>query len=109
MADYDRELIACMLDEYERHTACGMDLAHLESSIAQQARLLREADNADAAGVHTATQPPAVGVDVSALRALISEWKKYAQESMGTQMYAALALSDCAEELEAALRTGGGA
>jgi len=57
--EYDRALIAEMLEAYEAHTACDTDLAHLESSILEQARLLREADEADAAGVHTAATPQA--------------------------------------------------
>ena len=47
--EYDRELIAKMLDELEP----VVGLQHIRESVAEQARLLRAADNRDAAGVHT--------------------------------------------------------
>jgi hypothetical protein len=50
---YDRELIADMLDGYGEHTNCDMGLTHFGSAIAEQARLLREANNAEAAKVGT--------------------------------------------------------
>lgn len=53
MPDYNRALIADMLDSYHSHMLCDLDLEHLESSIREQAELLRAADEADAAGVHT--------------------------------------------------------
>lgn len=56
--EYDRELIAEMLDAYVKHNWCRLDLEHLESSIEEQARLLRAADERDAAGVHTAKAEP---------------------------------------------------
>ena len=65
MPAYDRELIARMLDEYAKHTACDMDLAHLESSIAEKAALLRAADNAEA--VADTVSLPAEGGGVDAL------------------------------------------
>jgi hypothetical protein len=52
-AEYDRSLIAEMLDAYRQHEHCDMDLIHLESGIEEQAELLRDADNRDAAGVRT--------------------------------------------------------
>lgn len=52
---YDRELIARMLEEH----ASEERPAHTAGAIREQARLLRAADNADAAGVHTATLAPA--------------------------------------------------
>lgn len=52
--EYDRVLIAQMLEEYARHRLCDMDLIHLETSMRTQAQLLRAADEANAAGVHTA-------------------------------------------------------
>lgn len=52
--EYDRELIAEILEEYARHRLCDMDLEHLETDALAQAGLLRQADNVDAAGVHTA-------------------------------------------------------
>lgn len=105
MADYDRALIAEMLDEY---AACrSADLRHTRAAIAEQVNALLAADNADAAGVRTATQPPAVGVDVS--------------EEMVRDAAFAMAAEDGGEyvidhyevmaraALHAALRTGGGA
>lgn len=62
---YDRDLIAEMLDAYEAHKDCDTDLVHLESSIREQARLLREADEADAARVGTVCAPLAPAHDVS--------------------------------------------
>ena len=47
--EYDRELIAKMLDELEP----VVGLQHIRESVANQARLLRAAANRDAAGVHT--------------------------------------------------------
>jgi hypothetical protein len=52
--EYNRELIAEILEEYARHRLCDMDLEHLETDALVQAGLLREADERDAAGVHTA-------------------------------------------------------
>ena len=48
--EYDRELIAKMLDELEP----VVGLQYIRDSVAHQAALLRAADNRDAAGVHTA-------------------------------------------------------
>ena len=47
--EYDRELIAKMLDELEP----VVGLQHIRDSVAHQAALLRAADNRDAAGVRT--------------------------------------------------------
>ena len=47
--EYDRELIAKMLDELEP----VVGLQYIRESVANQARLLRAADNRDAAGVRT--------------------------------------------------------
>lgn len=101
MVEYNRELIAEMLDEY---AACrSVDLRHTRAAIAEQVNALLAAESADAAGVHTATQPPAVGVDVS-------------DEMVERACYAYNGLEPSAAgrkwmraALNAALRTGGGA
>lgn len=48
--EYDRELIACMLQDFRR----GRLDTYKTESVEVQIALLREADNRDAAGVHTA-------------------------------------------------------
>lgn len=48
--EYDRELIACMLQDFRRGRLDTYKTEYVEEQIA----LLREADNRDAAGVHTA-------------------------------------------------------
>lgn len=47
---YNRSLIAEMLDAYEAHKSCDTDLKHLERSIREQAKLLRNADDAARVG-----------------------------------------------------------
>lgn len=97
MVDYDRELIAWMMESCEH-------AYYTRPSLAEQARLLREADNADAAGVHTATQPPAVGVDVT------DEMVERVEQTVGMG-HTAWDMVDPKELIRAAaaaLRTGGG-
>ena len=55
--EYDRDLISDMLISYSEHAHCDKDLEHLESSIIDQSILLKKANDADAAGVHTAMPP----------------------------------------------------
>lgn len=54
--EYDRELIAEMLDDL----TAGTQTKYTLTAIAEQTRLLREADNRDAAGVHTAKREDGV-------------------------------------------------
>ena len=61
------ELIAEMLEEYKAHHACDMDLAHLESSILEQAAAIRA----------LAQQPPAEAQDK--WKALIGKWQQRAE------------------------------
>ena len=56
-ASYDRELIAQMLEDYS-----GWAGPLTPSAVAEQIDLLRAADNADAAGVHTARRLPPDGI-----------------------------------------------
>lgn len=102
MADYDRELIAEMLDEYAAFRSA--DLRHTRAAIAEQVNALLPADNTDAAGVHTATQPPAVGVDVSdeMVERACDAWDKHLPDEPICHNGAMRAA------LTAALRTGGG-
>jgi len=51
---YDRALVADMLDDIAERFGKGFS----DKSYREQARLLRAADNADAAGVHTARREP---------------------------------------------------
>jgi hypothetical protein len=59
--EYDRELIAKMLDELEP----VVGLQYIRESVANQARLLRAAENRDAAGVRTVCNPPTAPVVVN--------------------------------------------
>jgi hypothetical protein len=73
--EYDRELIASMLDSVLAAGEFGHSTGYTRHSMNQQAELLRDADNRDAAGVHTATTPQnptpaASGVDARILAAL---------------------------------------
>ena len=43
--EYDRELIAEILEEYARHRLCDMDSEHLETDALGQAGLLRETES----------------------------------------------------------------
>lgn len=91
----DLELIAEMLEAYEQHTRCDLDLAHVESSILEQATLLREASERDAAGVHTARaqQPAAGAVDDETLAGI-------AERSFKAGVAAALAQQPAAPALQ---------
>lgn len=71
MGDYDKAMVAdALYNLADAITSGELDGAgrYAPSALVEQADMLIKAYNADAAGVHTATQPPAVGVDVSALR-----------------------------------------
>lgn len=61
---YDRELIARMLEAFADWGALGGGFK--PEAAMEQARLLRAADNRDAAGVHTARREPAAGVSEDA-------------------------------------------
>ena len=88
MGDYDRAMVAdALYNLADAITSGELDGAgrYTPSALVEQADMLIEAYNADAAGVHTATQPPAVGVDVSEGFVVAPNYRGYA--NLGTGAY----------------------